>query len=96
MYGIFWTDTAKITYQEILEQLDAQWSIEIVIILDNKIQTLLSNLKSHQHLCPIIDDGVRKCVIVPHTSLLYKVDELDKTIVLLSFFDNRTDHPHWM
>ena len=96
MYQIAWTPIAQETHRQIFNFILENWSIDIAIKFDDELQELLHNLKQYKHLCPPLPKrtGVRKCVISKQVSLLYRVLEQNKKIELLSFFDNRANHPY--
>ena len=95
MYQIIWSSTALNSYEQIWEFIFQQWSIDIVIELDDKVQDLLSKLSKQKHLCPPLEayDNLRKCVVRKQTSLVYMIDENNKIIHIISFIDNRMKHP---
>ena len=82
MYQIAWTKLAKETHQQIFDFVLENWSINVVIRFDEEVQGLLQNLKQHKHLCPPLKGRIiiRKCVISPHVSLLYRVNEQNQVI----------------
>lgn len=56
MYKIVWTETAKLSYQQIQSFVLQNWSIQIVIRLDKDVEDLLKNLRIHQRLRPSLND----------------------------------------
>jgi len=95
MYKVVWSETIKLTYQQIQSFVLQNWSIQIVIRLDKDVEDLVKNLRIHQRLCPSLNDypNLRKCFINKQTALIYSIDESNKTIRLVTFVDNRMDHP---
>lgn len=96
MYQINWTPIAQETHQQIFDFILENWSIDIAIKFDTELQQLLQNLELHKHLCPPlrIKKEIRRCVVSPQVSLLYQIQEQNKTIELLTFYDNRANHPY--
>ena len=92
MYQISWTPIAQDTHRQIFEFILESWSIDIAIKFDNELQ----NLEQHKHLCPPLPQrkAIRRCVVSTQVSLLYQVDENKKIIKLLTFYDNRANHPY--
>lgn len=93
MHSILWTDTAQDSYLQILDFLFDQWSLDIALDWDGKVQQLLNNISTHKELCPASEKfpGLRRCIINEYTSLIYRVKE--DHIELITFFDNRANHP---
>lgn len=93
MYQIIWSNTAHDTYFEIIENLTNRWNAQVAFKLDLKVVELLDLLQNHKHLCPASNSIplLRKCVINKYTSLIYRIDENQKVIELITFLDNRTD-----
>ena len=95
MYEIIWSEDAKFTYREIQKFVLQRWSIDIIIRLDNQVEDLLERLRVHHRICPLLDGypGLRKCVINKQNSLIYRIDTSENTIHLVTFIDNRMNHP---
>ncbi len=94
MYQVLWTPLAQSSYQEILDFVFEQWSIDVVTQLDDEVQKLLARLEKHQNICPPINENknIRKCVVSKQTSLFYRIHENTQTIELIAFVDNRANH----
>ena len=88
---IIWTKLALSTYKEILENLDFRWSkkeIKSFVKLTNEILSSVSEDRIvHQYINTEL--GVRKGIIHKNVSIFYKVDKLDRTIHIITFFNNR-------
>ena len=93
--NIVWTNEAKKSYKIIIANILENWNIEIVLKLENEVDSLLNNLSNNKHLCPKSsqEKKLRRCVISKQTSLLYEIQ--GNSIYLISFFDNRTNHKHF-
>jgi len=58
--------------------------------IQKKVEDLLEKIIIYQKICPISirHPELRKCVISPQTSLIYRIHE-DDIIELVAFIDNR-------
>jgi len=92
-YQIVWSPYAEESYLRILTYIIDNWTVKEAEDFDNKVESLLERLKTHKHLCPAskIQEGLRRCVIAPQTSLIYQIKN-DRIIELVAFFDNRSNH----
>ena len=54
--------------------------------------SLIHRLKQHKHLCPPSNKNktLRRCVITPQTSLVYRIK--GTVFELMALFDNRSEH----
>jgi mRNA-degrading endonuclease RelE of RelBE toxin-antitoxin system len=95
MYQIVWSATAVNSYQQTWDFIANNWSIDIIIDLDTKVQNLLDKLSNQERLCPPLKKFayLRKCVISKQTSLIYSIDSQNKIINIVTFVDNRMNHP---
>ena len=93
MKNVFWTPLAETSYQETLDFVFDQWSLDVALQWDAKVSNLLNRISEHKNLCPPSKKfiGLRRCAITEYTSLLYRVKN-DK-VELITFFDNRSKHP---
>ena len=93
MKNVFWTPLAESSYQESLDFIFDQWSLDIALQWDAKVSNLLNKISEHKNLCPPSKKfiGLRRCAITEYTSLLYRVK--GDTVELITFFDNRSKHP---
>lgn len=89
-----WTDEAKASYKNVVNNILDDWNIEIATQLEEDVNVLIRNLEDYEHFCPPSkkDKNLRRCVISKQTSLLYEVNKTH--IDLVAFFDNRTNHQH--
>lgn len=88
---IIWTKLAKITYVEILENLNLRWTKKEMKSFKDLTNDLLENVKKNEIIHPYINNnlGIRKAVIHKNVSLFYKVDSTNNKIYLVTFFNNR-------
>ena len=88
---IYWSPQADYSYNEILDKIEAKWSLTEVNNFDDKAMKLVNLLKIQHKMCPASKkNNIRKCVITSQTSVVYRVTRVN--IELVDFIDNRTDH----
>lgn len=88
---IVWSDTAKLTYSNLVNFIIDQWGVLVVEDFENRVNSLLELITKNNQLCPIFNENtkLRKCVFHPNASLYY-VLEKDK-VVIIAIIDNRMD-----
>ncbi len=93
MDNLHWTPEAQESYLQTLDIIFERYSLNASLKWDEKVTNLLKKLSSDKNLCPPSKRlrGLRRCVITEYTSLLYRVK--GKQVELITFFDNRSDHP---
>ena len=73
--NIVWSKEAKITYEEIIDDLLIKWPIDIAIDFETRTNNLLDKLILNNQLCAPINHiqfkKLRKCVIHKNVSLIY-------------------------
>ncbi|HLP55126.1 MAG TPA: hypothetical protein VK151_08860 [Fluviicola sp.] len=90
-YSIRWTENASDTYIDTLENILDQWTVKEAESFENATDELLKQLSSNSKICPEIKKfKLRRCVLSYQTSLVYRI--VSKTIELIAFVDNRSDH----
>lgn len=91
-YQISWSPLAEESYLKTLAQILEKWTIKEAEEFEEKVDSLIEKLKTQKYLCPTSgkQTDLRRCVIVPQTSLVYQIK--NEVIELVAFFDNRSDH----
>lgn len=88
---IIWSDEAKKTYENIIDDLLKKWPVNVAIDFEERINDLLNKLLDNKQLCqPIKHKRLRKCVIHKNVSLIYKINRKD--IELVTFIFNKDNH----
>ena len=85
---IHWTDEAKLTFDNIVNYLEREWSEKEVrkfIAKSNNVLELIS--KNPQMFKTTKKKNVHRGFVVPQVSLIYRIQKTE--IELLSFWDNR-------
>ena len=92
MATIRWTDTAEDAYLALLQTVYSN-STQAALLLDDKLEQLLSRLRQFKYHCPPLEKipGFRRCVVIPTIGLVYDVS--GEVVTIVSVFDTRMDHP---
>lgn len=92
MTTIQWTEIAKDDYISMLKSVYEQ-SADNAVMMDEKMESLLSNLRQFKHFCPPTQKfpKFRRCIVTKYLALVYEVGE--ESILIVSVFDTRTQHP---
>lgn len=90
---IIWTRIARITYFEILENLEKYWTANEIRAFHRLISENLSQITSGKVRHPFVDpqSEIRRMVIHSNVTLYYKIDEAENQLLLITFFNNRMD-----
>ena len=90
-FEIFWSDEAKKTYADVIEYLDYKWTIKEIHDFIARTDGVLIKLRRNPFLFQQRknDASIRKAVLHPNVSLLYRITEDQKVVLLLTFWDNR-------
>ncbi len=86
---ILWTDTAKLTFNNIVEYLRKEWTEREVQQFINRTSTLLSTLKRYPEMCrpSLKRKNVHMGVLNKHTQLVYHYKPRKKQIEILLFWN---------
>lgn len=92
-YPILWTENASTTYINTIFLIFEKWTIKEVEHFESLVEDLQIRLSNNTNLCPKSKlTNVRKCVVSTQTSLIYRIKS--KSIELLAFIDNRSNHSY--
>lgn len=86
---IIWTQMARITYFEILENLQKHWTSQEIQNFHQLTQENLFQIASGKVLHPFVYNKIRRVVIHPNVTLYYKLDKGKNRLFLITFFNNR-------
>lgn len=88
--SIIWSPTARITYFQILEYLDDNWTEKEVKAFITRTEEAISHIGANPLLYQYSEvSNTHRCVIVKQVSLFYR--NQPSTIELLVFWDTRQD-----
>jgi len=91
-YKIRWTEEAIETFDKIIEYLENRWTDREIVKFVNKTNQILTQISEHPEMCKSsFKMKIRMGIITKQTSIFYQIDIQNKTIVILSFWDNRQD-----
>lgn len=89
---IIWSDSAKLAYEKLIDDLLDNWEISVAENIENEVIKLEDRLKQNKNLCPESKKKkLRKCVVHELTSLIYKVVN-SKEIHIVAIVQNRMNH----
>ncbi len=88
---IVWTEIARITYLEIIENLQKYWTENEIQNFHRLTEENISQITSGKILHPLIYPKIRRVIIHPNVTLFYKMDKKQDCMYLITFFNNRMD-----
>ncbi len=93
MYEIIWTESAKSDYTKIIDYLLSDWSKNTALSFKDKVDKKLSLISRMPKIYPKTEfrEDVHRCVVVKQISLYYLEVEINKEIIVLRFYDNRSN-----
>lgn len=84
---IFWSDSAKKSYYEVIDYLEQNWSQQEITQFILRTEAVLKLISHNPTIYPAIKLNIHRCVLSKHNSLFYTIE--DNTIIILSCWDNR-------
>ncbi|RZA03404.1 MAG: hypothetical protein EOP47_03065 [Sphingobacteriaceae bacterium] len=85
---IIWSPTAHITYLEVLDYLQQNWTIREIEAFINRTEQVIEYINQNPAYYPYSKESdTYKCIIVGQVSLFYRLNQ--QKIELLRFWDNR-------
>lgn len=91
--NVIWTESAKITFNKIIEYLQQEWGNKEIEKFVNRALELLSTLKSHPEMCrpSAKRKNVRIGILNKQTQLIYYYKPQSKSIKILLFWNTKQD-----
>jgi plasmid stabilization system protein ParE len=86
---ISWTDSAKKSYEQVINYLETHWGEREVSRLLLRTDVVLKLIGHNPRMYPEITPDIHRCVLTKHNSLFYKI-EIDK-VIILACWDIRKD-----
>jgi hypothetical protein len=88
---IVWSAKAKITFFNVLDYLDKNWTKREINQFYNSTEVVLKAIKVNLGIFPLSSKHkeIRKAIVDKNNSFFYTVDTYNRKIFLLTFFDNR-------
>lgn len=83
---IIWTYMARITYFEILENLQKYWTSKEIQNFHQLTEESIFQIASGKILHPLVHPEIRRIVIHPNIALYYKIDEGENRIFFNHLF----------
>jgi hypothetical protein len=85
---IIWSPVAEITYYQVLEYLDENWTFRELEAFMKRTDEVIGHIRNNPLLYPCSkESNTHKCVVVKQVSLFYRIKP--NAIELLMFWDNR-------
>jgi plasmid stabilization system protein ParE len=92
VYKVRWTPESEESFDAIIEYLENHWSDREIIRFVTKTNETIDQIVIHPEMFKSSSKkNIRAGIIIPQINLFYRISENDKTIILLSFWDNRQD-----
>ncbi len=90
---IVWSAKAKITFLNVLDYLNENWTKKEIIQFNQRTQITINAIRKNPNIFPasIKSKEIRKAIIDKNNSFYYKIDLYQQEIHLLTFFDCRQD-----
>ncbi len=86
---IVWTRMARITYFEILENLQKYYTKKEIQDFYRLTEENLLQITSGKVYHSVVYPEIRRVIIHPNISLFYKINEKGNILHLITFFNNR-------
>jgi plasmid stabilization system protein ParE len=88
---VLWSDKAKLTYQEVIEYLEYKWTEKEIHAFISRTDDIIIKISKNPYLFQQHKNNtlIRQAVHHENVSLIYQISEDQKTINLLTFWDNR-------
>jgi len=88
--SVIWSPTARLSYYQILEYLDENWTIKELEAFINRTEEAIKHISQNPLLYPYsTESDTHRCVIVKQVSLFYRKNQTH--VELLVFWDSRQD-----
>jgi hypothetical protein len=85
---IIWSPVAEITYYQVLEYLDENWTMKELEAFMKRTDEVIEHIRNNPLLYPYSkESNTHRCVVVKQVSLFYRIQP--NAIELLMFWDNR-------
>ena len=90
---VIWSAQAKITFLNVLDYLNANWTKKEIIQFNQRTQITINAIRKNPLLFPSSakSNDIRKAIVDKNNSFYYKIDSYHQKIHLLTFFDCRQD-----
>ncbi|WP_375579239.1 type II toxin-antitoxin system RelE/ParE family toxin [Marivirga tractuosa] len=88
-YKVLWTEKALSELEEISNYLKNRWPEVVTVNLKEAIDFTINLIEENPRLYPKSEkENIHKAVILKYNSLYYEIDEDEKSVIILSFFNN--------
>ena len=92
-WNVFWTKRAQSNYFSILDYLSENWTQKEINQFINRVELVLKAIRRNPYLfsASTVHKKVRRAFIDKNNSLFYSLNTNERSIVLLTLYDNRQD-----
>ena len=92
-WNVFWTKRAQSNYFSILDYLSENWTQKEINQFINRVELVLKAIRRNPYLfsASTVNKKVRRAFIDKNNSLFYSLNTNERSIVLLTLYDNRQD-----
>ncbi|MBI3500503.1 MAG: type II toxin-antitoxin system RelE/ParE family toxin [Bacteroidetes bacterium] len=89
-YKIIWSPEAIHTFDSVIEYLEAHWTHREIIKLIQRANDIEHLLEKNPYLFRGSDkENIHEALVTKHNLLLYQINDEEKLVELLSFWDTR-------
>lgn len=88
-FQILWSQEAKLQFTRIIDYLRAEWT-------EKEVKKFVSKLRNFEKIVVLFPEiykksktDLRRAVLTKHNSAIYKIDEENHLIRVITIFDNR-------
>lgn len=92
---IIWSESAKISFTDILDFLQLTWGQKQVDDFYNLTDKIINQIIENPLQFPIYEFNIRKAIIHKNVSLFYRISTNQNMVYLMLFFDNRKKPVHF-
>lgn len=90
---VLWTDTAKTSFNNIVEYLKKEWTDKEIEKLIKQTQAFISTLKRHPEMCrpSLRKKNIRIGILNKHTQIIYHYKPGKKQLEIVLFWNFKQD-----
>jgi len=90
---VIWSAKARITYFNVLDYLEKHWTKKEIIQFSNRTEMVIRAIQKNPGIFPYSHKhrNIRKAIVDKNNSFFYQIDNANRNIFPLTFFDNRQD-----
>lgn len=88
---VIWSARARITYFNVLDYLERNWTKREIIQFTQRTEIVIQAIRKNPGIFTFSarHKNIHKAIVDKNNSFFYQLDQKNKRIYLLTFFDNR-------